>query len=70
MYLLNQAENIGSHHKEIASSSRSWVPVGMGRETRDQHSRSGPNLHFGISRLDVQGSFEDIPGFIVALMNM
>jgi len=42
----------------------------MRGETWDQHSGSRANFHFGVSHLDTQRTFEDIPGFIVALVKM
>jgi len=67
---LDQAKDIGSHDEEVASGAGTGIPVGVGRSTRNEHARSGWGLHVLIANLHTQGAFENVPGFVVGVVEV
>ncbi len=67
---LDQAKDVGSHDEEVASGAGTGIPVGVGRSTRNEHARSGWGLHVLIANLHAQGAFEDVPGFVVGVVEV
>ena len=70
MKLIDQTPDSGRHNKEVAGSSRLRIPIGMRYTTRGKHCCPGGSLDFLVAESKSQGSFKDIPGFIITLMDM
>src|SRR5450755_2845387 len=66
---IDQTSNSGRHDKEVASSSRVRIPVGMRNATRCKYYCPGGGLDFLVAESKSQGSFKDIPGIIISIMN-
>jgi hypothetical protein len=67
---LNQAENIGGHHKKIADGIGARIPIRMGRSPRDVNGGTGAGLDVIAAGPDAQAALQHVPRFVIIMMKM
>lgn len=67
---LDKGVNARGHDEEIASGFRTGIPVCVGDAARNENGGAGARLNFFVTNLNAENSFDDIPGFVVAVMHV
>ena len=67
---LDELVDTRGHDEKIAGWFGARVPVGVGSAAGDENGRAGAGFDHSIANLDAQNAFEDVPGFIVVVMEM
>src|ERR1700730_16879103 len=67
---LDQAEDVGGHYQQVAEAAGAGVPVGVRRSAWDENSRTGACFDFVFAGLHAENSFQDVPSFVVFMVNV
>lgn len=67
---LDQAEDVGGHYQEVAEAAGAGVPVGVRRSAWDENSRTGACFDFVFAGLHAENSFQDVPSFVVVVVDV
>jgi len=70
MNVLNQLKNVRGHNEQIPRRSGPRIPIRVRNSSRHHYACSRAQLDFLLAHLHAQHTFEHIPGFVVAVMDM
>jgi hypothetical protein len=67
---LDEAGDVGRHHKQVAGSFGAGIPVGVRSAARDEDGGAGADFDVVVSDADDESAFEDVPGFVVGAVEV
>jgi hypothetical protein len=70
MDFLNQPKGIRGHYQQIAKAPWTGIPVCVRCTAWRQHGSAGVSFDLTIADLDAYSAFEDIPDFVIAMVEM
>ena len=67
---LDQAEDVRRHNQQVPNTSGTRIPKGVRRTAGDDHGGTSGSFNFVFTGLHAQSSFQNVPGFVVAVVDM
>lgn len=67
---LDESVDFGRHDEKVARGRAARIPIGVGRAAGNEDGRASTSFNDIAADLDVEDSFEDIPGLVIVVMEM
>lgn len=67
---LDEFVDARGHDEEVAGRVGAGIPVGVGSAARNEDGGTGAGFDNLVASLDTENIFEDVPGFVIAMMQM
>lgn len=68
--VLDKSEDVGAHDEQISHSFRARVPICVRSSAPNEYTGAGVHLHVIFADLNAKRPFYDIPGFIIAVVEV
>lgn len=67
---LNELVDARSHDEKVAGGVRTGIPICVGSTARNENGGACARFHLFVTHLNAENSFDDVPGFVVPVMEV